>query len=169
MNLAELRDARDETAGAYIRLSDEVSAEKNRRLEEAKKKIDSDIRHEFGVKLEIAFKAKNDAFVACQKAEVAAATENAPVPVGTKLIGWGYTKYAGYGAKREAQVIGVLEVYSYGTPIQANGRRRLQLSPGQYIVRLLKKGDTPGAVVERYAHGKYVWLPEGQTPPEEKK
>jgi hypothetical protein len=168
MNLADLRAARDETAVAHTLLRDQMSNEISQRLEEAKRQISREVHDKYNVELERAFKARTEAFTACQKAEVAAAAENAPVPVGTKLIGWGYPKYAGYGAKREAQVTGVLEVYSNSTQVQANARRKMMLSPGVYIVRLLKKDNTPGAIVERYGVGKYVWLPEGETPKEGK-
>lgn len=167
MNLPELREARDETAVAYLNLRDKMSNETHRRLEEARKKINEDIHREFGIELELAFKAKNEAYTACQKAEVEAAAAQAPFPVGTKLVGWSHSKYAGYNAKREATALGVLEVYSNSTKAQHNARRKFHLEPGKYIVRLLKKDGTPGLLIEPYGRGgKYIWLPEGQTPVE---
>lgn len=166
MTLAELKDARDETATVYIHLRDEMSDEINRRVSAARKEIELDVQRKFGVQLELALEAKNKAFKAAVDAEVAQASDLAPVPVGTKLVGWAYPRFAHKGPM-DAKVTGVLEVYTYSTKTPVAIRRQ-GFHPGTYIVRLLKKDGSPGVVVERYVNGKYKWLPEGQTPTENK-
>lgn len=93
-------------------------------------------------------------------AKIASAAERAPAPVGSRFCEWSYGR-SYYG---KTGVVGVLEVFTHESK-HPNNRRFGLASPGDFVIRHLKKDGTPSLNYTRWSvdcpHG---WFPEGVDP-----
>lgn len=169
--LTELQAAMGVATSAFNELERRIYARKGE-LEDGVRKALND---EFGAEKKALQDAKWSAEVLCReeanRVRRAKSMVSLPWPVGTKLVEFEPPR----GGSLDKKMVptgekAVLEVYEDGDPVPMNARWH-RPSPGQVVLRLLKKDGTPGTKVECWNSYAMVnrWYAEGVDPNEWKK
>jgi len=147
-----------------------VEARRRDRERELTKELNARLDAEYGAEMKAAWDARREAEELCRReadrVREAESMASLPWPVGTRLVGWNLPR--GYSPDQRMTRTGetaVLEVYKEGDPLPGNTRWD-RPSPGQVVLRPLKKDGTPGAKARCWnAYGMAKrWYAEGTDP-----
>lgn len=163
-----LQKAHWDAQRSHRELEREFDNKRDKLLDDFREKVDADLEAEYGARLAALRQAELDAERAVEDERIANAKP--PHPVGTVMIGWS-NKSGSWARESDWQPVakGIIEIVTRETVHPANTEYS-RASLGDVVVRLLKKDGTPSAKYQTLGGWRsHRWLPEGKTPPKDKK